>query len=464
MEIKIEDAIWCKADKEATKLIAPCLLYKDKLWRKFKGRRVSKAVNRYMIDRRSGLFLAGLLPKVKQYVRKKEQKITVVGKPERLEVGSNYKIKGITYRPDQEKILRAIARKQRGYIKCPTGSGKTIIAMGISAMFKDCRILFLCHTKELLRQSYEEFLDKGFSRKQVLMRGDGHKTSFQKIREVEKKYGSVILISTIQSFAKFKPEEYHDFWDVTIVDECHHVCEKSSQYGEMLHYNQAPIRIGFTATPPPQNDKLMVMEGLLGGKIGSLSVTEGIELGILAKPEVKLIPVPYNATIAQSNKTYREIYRSAIVESRIRNRLIADSVRKTLANKDSVLIMIREIDHGKEIENVLKLLSIKCSFVHGSTSREDRIRVARRLERKKTLCVICSTIWREGINIKSLNHIINAAGGKDEKGVLQAMGRGLRTAEGKSKVTLTDFLDPYRYLAEHTVARVSIYIKEGLMK
>ena len=75
--------------------------------------------------------------------------------------------------------------------------------------------------------------------------------------------------------------------------------------------------------------------------------------------------------------------------------------------------------------------------------------------------VICSRVWMEGINIPNLKVIIYAAGFKEKKKVLQAMGRGLRTTDKKSTILLYDFTDPYRYLAEHSIQRIQVFIEQG---
>jgi superfamily II DNA or RNA helicase len=113
---------------------------------------------------------------------------------------------------------------------------------------------------------------------------------------------------------------------------------------------------------------------------------------------------------------------------------------------------------------MLKLRGVSVPFIYGSTSRELRFRTLERLKSKKTKAVICSRVWKEGINVPSLNHIINAVGLKEEKAVLQAAGRGLRTTDEKTTVKITDFLDPYKYLAEHSVLRMSVYIRKGWLK
>ena len=82
-------------------------------------------------------------------------------------------------------------------------------------------------------------------------------------------------------------------------------------------------------------------------------------------------------------------------------------------------------------------------------------------------CAIVTRIWREGINIKSLGSIILAKGGKgsEESGgweaTLQTIGRCLRKCEGKEYAVVVDILDPYRYLAEHTIERMQVYVKMG---
>jgi superfamily II DNA or RNA helicase len=85
------------------------------------------------------------------------------------------------------------------------------------------------------------------------------------------------------------------------------------------------------------------------------------------------------------------------------------------------------------------------------------------LQAKEIKCVIATTVWREGINIPSLGCIINACGGKSEIVTLQAIGRGLRTSEGKDRILVVDFLDPYKYLAQHAIMRIQTYVETGCM-
>jgi superfamily II DNA or RNA helicase len=149
------------------------------------------------------------------------------------------------------------------------------------------------------------------------------------------------------------------------------------------------------------------------------------------------------------------------VDSRIRNSRIA-SVAVDLASSGlSSLIIVKEIQHGDNITDMIRMKGHKCSFVQGNTSGEIRDAVKEQLEQKGIKIVVCTAVWKEGVNIPSLNCVINAAGGKSEISTLQAIGRGLRSVPGKKEIVIYDFLDPYKYLAQHAIQRIAIYVEAG---
>ena len=129
---------------------------------------------------------------------------------------------------------------------------------------------------------------------------------------------------------------------------------------------------------------------------------------------------------------------------------------------EQTLIIVEAIKHGNRLKKMIqRRLNRHCDFVHGSTDKDKRKLVLQQMKQGRTMLAIASRVWKEGINIPSLNHIINACGMKEEKAVVQAVGRGLRTTEDKDTVKLTDFLDPYKYLAEHSILRLQVYRKKG---
>ena len=165
--------------------------------------------------------------------------------------------------------------------------------------------------------------------------------------------------------------------------------------------------------------------------------------------------------------------------------------------------MVKEIEHGFNILNLCRKLGLKVKFVKGSitifkeskkTKNETERQKIKRIEKDKKLleiikkqendndvitnsdereeirsslnkskydCVISTSVWREGVDIPNLDCVINACGGKSEIMTLQAIGRGLRKTDDKEEVIIIDFLDPYKYLALHTIQRLQIYVNSG---
>ena len=180
------------------------------------------------------------------------------------------------------------------------------------------------------------------------------------------------------------------------------------------------------------------------------------------RPIINLVPVPYEIKInKRSDNKYKNYYEFGIVKNRTRNNLIVKAVQRSLKAKETVLIIIERTEHGKTLQKMLKYNKIEAPFVEGGTRTKERTSVKRQLKIKSQKVVICSKVWKEGINIPSLNHVIIAHGMKEEKMVLQALGRGLRTTKNKTTIKITDFLDPYKYLAEHSILRMQIYVNNG---
>jgi len=459
--ITVLDAVHCRANKEARHKIKRCLRYETAKWKRNKfGGRHSELVKQYLLtgrDGTSGLFLTGLLPRVKDHCEKKGYDIKVLNRfEEEKEVIKRPKLPGLIFRPDQRVALRAAKKEKRGKITFPPGSGKTIIALGIMSMFPDYRILFLCHTKDLIEQTKEDLIKFKFKNFQII--GAGYKSSIKKLF----KRDSVIVLSTIQSFSNLSKKEYNSFFDLTIVDESHHVNSKKSQYGKVMENNLSPRRIALTATEPTKENEKLINEGFFGPTIAQLTIEEGVEKKIIAEPVVNLVPVPYEIRINQKcQNRYAKFYEFGIVNNKTRNKFIVEKAINSIENGEIVLIIIERTEHGKILKKMLKYNKVIAPFVCGSTDRTVRTKIRNKLKSKKLKIAICSKVWKEGINIPSLDHIINAVGFKEEKAVMQAIGRGLRTAKGKNMIKLTDFLDPYRYLAEHSVLRIQVYVKNN---
>lgn len=451
-KIEIIDSVNCKANASARELIKPLLKYNQKFYKKsrFGGKHI--ITTQYLITGRSnssGTFLTGFLRRIKKTFK---SKIQIIGKLEKLHPDSKTPyLKNIIFREDQLKTIRKMKLYQRGLIVYPTGSGKTIICFGFLSMFLSYRILFLCHTLDLIYQASEE-LNRFDIKHQILTGSNKLDNNF-----FERK--SCFLLSTVQSFSKISPEKHSAFFDVIVVDEVHKAANTNIQYSKILELNLAPIRIGLTATIPVEKKRALVIEGLFGSIIGELKSDYGNKIGIIAKVDLDLLIYPKLESLA-NEKTYQKIYQLGIVENKLRNNLIIEVSLKSIAENNSVLIIVEKLAHGEIIQNLFREIKINVPFVQGVEDSSFRNKIKSQLKSKEIKLVIATRVWKEGINIPSLNHVVYAAGGKDELSIRQYMGRGLRIAKDKRRIKLTDFMDHGKYLAEHSVARFAIYKKQ----
>lgn len=458
IELKILDPVHVETNKEGKINLNKCLSYENFTWtrpkkKKKKKRRINYRT--YMIQPSLGhewIFPAGLLPRALEFLDEHKLPYRVIGSLGAVEYDKPG-IKGVTFRPDQKRLIKAALIKGRGVLQAPCGSGKSMCLLGIISAFKQEQILFLCHTLPLISQFKDELVKWGF-------------TDIGVISGEEKSFGRIQL-ATIQSFSNLDPRTYVDKYDVILIDESHHLSSYSGQYAKVLQRSLAPVRIGVTATMPYKEGAKFALEGLLGPKLAELTIKEGGEIGIIAKPIIKILEAPYIEGLeyvedSKDNLKYPEVYHLGIVDNLARNMIVVMTAKNLVAQNKSVLINVTRIEHGKRLEAMGQEYGLKCKFIHGEDSNFVRTVIKKALESKSIKCVIASSIFKEGVNIPSLNACINAAGGLSEIATLQALGRGLRTTKTKKEVLIIDFQDTCnKYLRKHFRARYKIYQENG---
>ena len=160
------------------------------------------------------------------------------------------------------------------------------------------------------------------------------------------------------------------------------------------------------------------------------------------------------------SRSYKRVYNLGVVNNISYNLQIIKEAKYWIEQGKSVLIFIVETDQGKLLQRLAKENNVECEFVYGDTKSDIREKVKADLKTKKLKCVICSEIWTEGINIPSLNCIINGAGKKSERVIRQLRGRGVRTCEGKDRLIYIDFFNPsHASLIRHFGERICLYFE-----
>ena len=355
---------------------------------------------------------------------------------------------GITPRPDQIKQIQEALMEGRGVLTAPTGTGKTILsAMLFSAyMDKDFKGLFLAHTIDLVRQAAKEFKKFGFK---VTTVGEG---------EVD--FKGTIVVSTIQTFINHV-KNYSDVFYCIIVDEVHHVV--SATYQKIFNTVLTPHRYGFSASPKKDIESQILTESAIGPMISELSWKEAQELELLAKPKLKLLNCPDIIGIEGLNPKGQ--YRMGIVNNVDRNTLIAKTARDMANENKSMIVFVSYNDQGIAIQDILRAMGIDAPFAHGGIKGKEREQIIDDMENKRILITVANIVFKEGINIRTLDSVFLAGGfGMGDTQIIQSIGRNLRKHPDKEQAYIFDIIDRFgSNLIRHSMHRVHHYINLDLI-
>ena len=397
---------------------------------------------------KQGVFKSGLLSKILIDLKKIncEPDIEYTSPPNNI-TPQNWEISGFTYYDYQDELIRKAVCDQRGIVKSPTGSGKTLIMAGLVKALAGRKMVLLFNAKQLLVQTYEFLTDTCNFENIGVCYGEGYI------------YGDIMLC-TVQSIDKILYTHLEET-EVLMVDECHEFANGKVTLPAIRSFPNALYRIGFTATPPRDPLPSHNLQGALG-PVWEVVTTSGlVEAGKLTKPIIQLIDRTYTASGVDEDMSYLEVYDEFIVNNDLRNKTIREIVDdiKQKNKRARILILTKSLDHGRTLEN---LLGGESQFLEGDNSIGERYQAISRFRRHRGSSVLIGTkILQTGINIEEITHLINARGMKSEIATIQALGRALRTHESKKEVYVYDFLDKEKYLRGHALARKAHYKREG---
>lgn len=501
IKIKILDSIHCRAsNEESTDLLRPVLSYEEVITRIGPRGPIHKSKRVNLISTK-GLFPTGALGTILNHFENKTTDIKLEGNLPKLQYYDvPAQLSGITYRPYQKDAICTGIAWQRGVIQAPARAGKTVIAAGIISSLatkQHVRAIFLTNTKDIFWQTETAFKEFGFD---VGLIGDG-----------KKEIGHDVTIALYQSLTKLAKPDFLSRFNVIIVDECHHARKKNGSYWKILMNSPAPVKLGLTATVPKKAGERLIMECLIGPVIYETSHEEAEEIGATVKAKIKILRAPEIALHIKT-KSYQDAYQEGIVDNRALNRVIIKEASRLVETGDSVLVLVSRVQHGFNLEKMfnllyphyevpflcggidkstkeyLKFLKKKLIRMEGFTKRpvkeikraDSEICRIKELERdvrekskkreqyrqkfinKEIPCIVATNVWNEGVNIPTLNAIINAGGGKEEIPTIQASSRSLTASEGKTQGLIVDIFNPlHKSFIEHFGHRICIYSDLG---
>ncbi len=356
----------------------------------------------------------------------------------------------------QELAVNTMLNEIYGILQSKAGSGKTQMGIAIAQRLK-CRTLWLTHTYDLLKQSYDRAV--AYIPEKYL----------GTITEGKVNIGESITFATIQTLARVDLTQYRKMWDVIIVDECHRVCGTPTavtQFSKVLNSLAARHKYGLSATVHRADGLIKATYALLGNiryRVPDEACSDKVmQVGI----KVVNTGVKYGDECFNSDGT---IYYCGLInylaEHQDRNKILTDLM---VENKDNyILVLSDRVKHLNTLYNSLPdYLKKKAAIIRGDLQskkakqeREDSIQ----LMRDGSLHVLFATykLAKEGLDIPRLNRLILATPQKDYAIVTQAIGRIARVYGGKTDAICYDILDDIDYLRKMFGKRRTSYKKAG---
>lgn len=347
----------------------------------------------------------------------------------------------VTPRPHQTRILEALASERnvhghhRNLVVAATGTGKTIVAgldyKHLRMREGDLSLLFVAHRQEILQQarrSFREILgDPQFG--EIYVGGQ---------RPQQWKH----VFASIQSLNSFGLEQLNPrHFDVVVIDEFHHAEAKS--YRRVLTHLNPQELVGLTATPE-RADGVNVSSFFDGRVAAELRLWDALD-------EDLLVPFHYFGVHDEVDVSAIEWRRGRYEISGLENVYTgndarADLVLRELRDKVIDINTVRalgfcvSVDHAQYMADYFSARGIPSIALHGGTPVGERNDAGRRLIDRDVSCIFTVDLFNEGVDIPEVDTVLFLRPTESATIFLQQLGRGLRRCEGKSVLTVLDFV------------------------
>jgi superfamily II DNA or RNA helicase len=359
----------------------------------------------------------------------------------------------------------------RGILEVATGGGKTMIVSKLISKIKTYPFIFYVLTKDLMEQAHEVMSNT--LKVPIGMIGDG-KVDIQKI--------SVCTIQTAimalnPDNKKLKISDYcfdeDDSWDEkgiaseesaekirtfirqakgVFLDECHHAAARTAK-DVLLASPDAYWRFGGSATPKRESGDDIMIQAVFGAKIVSINASYLIKNDYLVRPYIYIEPIKCST----SYHSFGKIYKQCVTDNDFYNKHVADTTNHLVSRKMSVLVLVRQISHGKVLQKMIP----NSEFLTGKVASKNRTDVIQKLKNREIPVMIATSLADEGLDIPSLDAVIVAGLGKSSTRLFQRIGRTLRKNKKypKTKSIVILYSHNVKYLSSHA-KRVRILLKQ----
>jgi superfamily II DNA or RNA helicase len=327
---------------------------------------------------------------------------------------------------------------RRLYVDLPTGTGKSTIAAAFAAQRlgqTQGRVLVLVHRQDLVLQLAETLRQEGLE-VGLLMQGS-------------RVLDPPVVVATIQSLT---PETTRDLLAANqaailtvLIDEAHHAVVGSSYERVLTDIEHAagarPVAtVGWTATPYRTDERSMLE--LLPFCAFARTIPEMVREGWLAPLTWQPVQIDLDLEhVATTRKTGELDYaETTLARHLLREGITAQLVEHVASRigQRSTLVFAANVQHAEHLSAAFCARGFSTAVVSGRTSRKRREELFTGW-RSGTIQVVCNCdLLTEGIDMPIVAALVIARPTLSPGLYMQMLGRGMRTAEGKTDCLVID--------------------------
>jgi superfamily II DNA or RNA helicase len=337
----------------------------------------------------------------------------------------------------QEEVVEALLNplQYRGIVNFATGLGKTLTAIHFIKHYKRTALI-VCPSDSVAQQFYTQCID-AFGKNKVGFYGGGKK----KINDIT----IGIAASITRNTDDFKKANF----GTVIFDEIHHIAADTF-YNIAEAVSGAGKIFGLTATDYRSDGKDIMITAGCGPVIACRDVKWGITNGYLAEPYFLIHEVNTGGKDFRDNKIKN--YKEHILNNSIMKNIIMNDALNMMNAGRTVLILVDEVEHGKELSQQLGL-----PFATGEDPKSQDYVDKLNLGTVRGLVGTDGKIG-EGSDTQNVDVLILANFVASKGPVIQAVGRSLRKTATKSRCIILDYIPlGSEQLTRHAWGRVDYY-------
>jgi ATP-dependent Lhr-like helicase len=332
-------------------------------------------------------------------------------------------------RPFQEQLIPTIVEGQHHIILAPTAGGKTeaalfpLLTRMANEEWNDLCVLYICPLRALLNNLYERVTQyTGFIGRTA---GVWHGDVLASRKSEMLRNPPSVLLTTPESLEGIliSPNKDHRAFlsgvQAIVVDEIHSFAGDDRGWHLLFVINRIKEvagremqRLGLSATVGNPED---LMDWLTVGCAGQRRIFLPTDTGASDNPEVTL---DYVGSIENAATVISRMHRG-----------------------EKRLVFIDSRSKAEQLGNKLRELEVDTFVTHGSLSREQRLLSEQAFAEREDCVIVATSVLELGIDIGSLDRVIQIGSPNDVAGFLQRMGRtGRRPGTTRNCLFLTTSL------------------------